>query len=94
MPVVCVVEIGRRYMVSAIPVCVNQLAIVGVVHDHLVLGYLKSTPVFILSICKLKDLLGSLASKGRLSLLCCDRWPHVRINHGVVPRHLQMKVSI
>ena len=63
------IEERRRYMMSHIPVGINKLSIIGIVHHNLVLCNLESTSILKLAIRQLEDLFSSLTSEWGLTQL-------------------------
>ena len=69
MFVILSVEERRRYMMPHIPIGINKLSIIGIVHHNLVLCNFETTSILKLAIRQLEDLLSSLTSEWGLTQL-------------------------
>ena len=91
MPVVLAIEAGRRYMMSCVPVLINQASIVGVILGDLLFGQAEATSVLELTISHINELVDVLAAQRSLSMQSGNGRSHLTENHDIVLRHLSLR---
>ena len=82
--VVLAIEARRRYMMSCVPVLINQASIVSVVLSDLLFGQTEATGVLKLIISHINELVDVLAAQRSLSMQCGDGRSHLTENHDIV----------
>lgn len=91
VPVVLAIEAGRRYMMSRVPVLINQASIVSVILGYLLFSQTEATGVLELAIGHINQLVDVLATQRSLSVQSGDGRSHLTENHDIVLRHISLR---
>ena len=81
------IEAGRRYMMSVVPVLIDQASIIRVVLRNLLLRQAETRCVLEVTIGHINELIDMFAAQRRLSMKCCNRRSHLSENHDIILRH-------
>ena len=79
---------GRRYMMTIIPVGVRHAGIISVVLDDLLLSQAEPVGISVLALRQVDQLVHMLATKRSFTEVRCYRRSHLTEDHCVVFRHL------
>ena len=90
MPVILAIEIGRRYMMSHVPVLIDQACIVRVILGDLLLGQAEAIGVLEVAIGHIDELVDVFAAQRRLTMQSGHRRSHLTENHDIVLRHFSL----
>ena len=85
--VVFIIEAGRRYMMSVVPVLIDQASIIGVVLRNLLLRQPEARLVLEVTISHIDELIDMLAAQRRLSMKSRNGRSHLSENHDIILRH-------
>ena len=85
-----VVEGGRRYMMSIVPLLVSQTGVVSEIFQQLILRETEARIVLVLGGCQVEQFVYVLASQWRVALLGRHWWSHLCEDHhlSILHRHL------